>query len=431
MGSGETRPSAHQTRGGGPSRWPRRLLIAAGAIVLVLAAIVVTPSPDETPGPPPEPEPDAGPDPDPDPDEPPETALEPTPDLDELGPFPAAELDSSRFDVALSVNPAELSEAAIGDALDLAQAANVTQIEAPATWWYLTRDRGPRDYDWSALDTLFDLAEQRGLRVVLGLTGTPSWVHGGEHEDTTDPDEGIWTPPVADDEQLRHWGDFVEDVVARYGERVVFIELWNEPNSEGFWYPEPDPGEFATLLRTGYLRAKNLDPEVLISSGGLSRNDVGYLETLYETMRETYPDAQENGHFFDILGVHPYSQDRPPSAVSEEQVRESTFGIVDENFSGFTRMHEVLERYGEGAKPIYLGEYGFSTTETWMNAVDDETRAQYLREAFAIAADEPYVIGLAWYDFLTYNDNAPWAIIDQDGQPTATFQALRDVAGAT
>lgn len=413
----------------------RVLLLMAAAAVVIAGVVVMTPESPTDPGPAPDgdaepepgPDPAEEPDPAPAPEEDPPPEPEPAPDLDALGPFPAAELDSSRFDVTLAVNPAELSEAELHDALDLAQAVDVTQIEAPATWWYLNRGREPRDYDWSDLDALMDAAQQRGLRVVLGLTGTPSWVHGREHDGTTPPDEHIWLPPVADDEQLDHWGDFVEDVVERYADRTIFFELWNEPNSESFWLPEPDPGEFASLLRAGYLRAKNVDPEVLIASGGLSRNDIGYLETLYEVMREMYPDAVDNGHFFDIFGVHPYSQDNAPSSFSEDRVRDTTFGLVDENFLGFTRMHEVLEREGEGGKPVYLGEYGFSTTETWMDPVDDQTRASHLQEAYAIASDYPYVIGLAWYDFLTYNGNAPWAIVDADGQTGATFEALRQV----
>jgi hypothetical protein len=106
-------------------------------------------------------------------------------------------------------------------------------------------------------------------------------------------------------------------------------------------------------------------------------------------MREMYPDAVDNGHFFDIFGVHLYSQDDPPSSISEDRVRDTTFELVDENFLGFTRMHEVLEREGEGDKPVYLGEYGFSTT---------------------------------WYDFLTYYGNAPWAIVDANGRTGATFE---------
>ncbi len=430
-------PTSQPAAGGGPSGRrpvvPRLLLVAVVAVVVLAAVVIVTPGPSPDPGPDhderPERDPDLAeePDPAPAPEPPPEPEPEPPPELDELGPFPAAELDSSRFDVTLSVNPAELSEAELDEALDLAQEVDVTQIEAPATWWYLNRGREPRDYDWSDLDALMDAAQQRGLRVVLGLTGTPGWVHGHEHDGTTPPDETIWLPPVADDEQLAHWGDFVEDVVERYADRTVFFELWNEPNSESFWLPEPDPGEFASLLRAGYLRAKNVDPDVVIASGGLSRNDIGYLETLYDVMRAMYPDAADNGHFFDIFGVHPYSQDNPPWSVSEDRVRDTTFGLVDENFLGFTRMHEVLEREGEGGKPVYLGEYGFSTTETWMDPVDDQTRAAHLQEAYAIASDYPYIIGLAWYDFLTYNGNAPWAIVDAEGGRSATFEALRQV----
>jgi hypothetical protein len=350
----------------------------------------------------------------------------PTPSVDELGPFPTAEVDTTEFDITLGINPSKLPGDQLGAALDLAQEANVTQVQSGATWWYLNRGREPRDYDWTNLDRLLEASEERGIRVVLQLSGTPAWVHGGDPGESPTREE-IWTPPVASEEQLDHWGDFVADVVDRYGDRVALYELWNEPNGQDFWYPEPNPADFGALLRTGYLRAKDTDPDVLIGSGGLSRNDVGYLETLYESIRETYPDAEPNGHFFDVLGVHPYSRDVSPTVVTDDLVTESTFGVIDENFIGFTRMHDVLAGYGEEDKPIYLGEYGFSTTQTWMDPVDDATRAEHLTDAFEIAVQYPYVIALTWYDFLPTDSNEGWAIVEEDGRPMATFEALRNV----
>lgn len=343
-----------------------------------------------------------------------------------LGPFPPSPVDTDRFDITLGLNPTELSDAELAQALDLAQDAGVTQIQSGANWWWLNRGREPREYDWRDLDRLFAATEERGIRVKLQLSGTPGWVHG-EDEDTPPSLDTIWNPPVRSEEQLGHWGDFVADVVGRYGDRVTFYELWNEPNSEVYWKPEPSPREFAALLRTGYLRAKDQDPDVVIGSGGLSRNDIGYLETLYEELRDRYEDAEANGHFFDILGVHPYSREQGPAEVSDSLISTSRFGLIDENYIGFTRMREVLQQYGDHETPIHLGEYGFSTTETWMEAVPEETRARYLREAYAIAMRFPYIIGLTWYDFLPDGSGEGWEIVGEDGRPLATFDALREV----
>ena len=356
----------------------------------------------------------------------PEVERSPTPD--DLGPFPATELDPGPFEVTLGINPTELTDEELDRSLDLAVDAGVTQIQSGATWWFLNLGRQPRDYDWTDLDRLLSATEARDLRVVLRLSGSPSWIHGGSVGDGAPGLETIWRPPVYSETQLRHWGDFVADVVSRYGNRVAFYELWNEPNGIDYWRPGPDPAGFASLLRTGYLRAKHADPDVLIANGGLSRNDIGYLETLYEELRNTYPDAEANGHFFDILGVHPYSRDVAPSTVTDELVSSGEYGLIDENFIAFTRMHDVLVEHGEGDKLLYLGEYGFSTTETWMDPVPDERRARYLVEAFTIAERYPYVLGLNWYDFLPYDDaQAAWAIMEQDGRPTATFEALREL----
>jgi hypothetical protein len=41
-------------------------------------------------------------------------------------------------------------------------------------------------------------------------------------------------------------------------------------------------------------------------------------------------------------------------------------------------MHEEMVAQGDGEKQIYIGEYGFSHADTWMKAVPDATRADWL-----------------------------------------------------
>jgi len=76
-----------------------------------------------------------------------------------------------------------------------------------------------------------------------------------------------------------------------------------------------------------------------------------------------------------------------------------------------------------------IGEYGF-TTVAWeaFGAVPEATRAQYLTEAFALAAQTGYVDGFCWfYPYTTPWNPASWALLlgsYPNFQPTQTFEAL-------
>ncbi len=343
------------------------------------------------------------------------------------------------FEYALPINPYELSEAELGRTLDLAQDAGVGTISTGASWWYIAPESSPETHRWDPLDLLVEEAGRRGLKTNLQVSGTPDWVHPGLEGSVPDHSFRIWHPPRGR-EELERFAGFVRTLVERYGSLVGRYEIWNEPNSERFWRPAPDPGEYAALLRAGYLAAKEADPEATVVFGGLSRNDVGYLEAYYEAAKE-YPGAAGEGHFFDVLGVHPYSS--IPSKIGALQepispdrstscaVFEGDYGEVDQNFLGIKKMKSAMDERGEPEKPLYLGEYGFSMADTWMEAVPDHRRALFLKRAYLLARDLPYVEGMKWYSYVPSSSTGEeWTILDSDFNPSMTYLALKQATGA-
>lgn len=328
------------------------------------------------------------------------------------------------FQVTLPINPGQLSDAKLNSALDMARDAGVTQIQAPATWWWIAR-AGQGSYEWSETDRLVAAAEARGLRVVMQITGTPDWVH---------PDLGalahhdrIWYPPVRNSAELSHWSDFVRDLMTRYRGRVAHYEIWNEQNWSDFWKPRPDPGAYARLLRAAFLAGRQADPAASIVFGGMTTNDVGYLRAFYDSARSLWPaESASSDYYFNALGAHPYSAERSPRVLDDRYVDQGEFGEVDRNFLGIRRLKSLMDEREGADKQIYIGEYGFSTTRTWMEAVPDDLRAQYLRDAYALAAAEGYVTGMSWYGFVPNTGTpAEWATVDAELNPSLTFEALR------
>jgi hypothetical protein len=335
------------------------------------------------------------------------------------------------FGYAVPINPYDFTEQELRRALDLAEEAGVNTISTGVAWWYVAPERSPESYRWDPLDLLVEEAERRDLRLYFHVSGTPDWVHPDLDETVPDGARRVWYPPQGDQE-LEYFSDFMRTLVGRYGsDRIDGYEVWNEPNSEDFWSPTPDPNGYAALLRSAYLSAKEADPEAKVMFGGLSRNDVGFLNRYYEAAKQ-YPEAEENGHFFDVLDVHPYTDGQSPDWAQEGgAIVEAANGPLDRSFGGMKTMKSAMERNGEPNKPIFIGEFGYSTTDTFMQAVPEYRRAFYLKRAYEIVRELPYVLGMSWYSYIPGSSvGEEWTILNESLDPSTTYRALKQTTGA-
>ena len=332
------------------------------------------------------------------------------------------------FEYALPVNPYELEGRRLDRALDMAEAAGANTIVAGVAWWYVAPRDDPDSYRLGPMDRLVTETRRRGMRLHLQVVGTPDWVHPDLASRVPEHSRRIWHPP-RDPAGIRAFGGFVRLLVERYGIRVERYEVWNEPNSADFWRPGPDPGEYAALLRAAYRGAEAANPRARVQFGGLSMNDAGYLTEYHEAARR-YPDAEAHNLFFDVLGVHPYTRGGSPDRSPPDAVRSGPFGPVYETFGGISAMKSVMERQGDAHKEVFIGEFGYSTTETWMPAVPDGRRALYLKRAYDRARGLPYVVGMSWYAFVPGDTvGEEWTILDADLEPSLTYRALRQATG--
>jgi hypothetical protein len=209
--------------------------------------------------------------------------------------------------------------------------------------------------------------------VLLWLT--PGWANGGQGEHTL-PDD------PADYARVARWA------AARYGDRVLGWEVWNEQNSTDF-LDNPDPVAYARLLKAAYpaFHAGHLATQVVF--GGLQYNDDGWLRRAY--------DAGAKGSF-DVLAVHPYlgPSDQPGTLADDGTVW---------TLNHVRTVHDLMAARGDGGKAIWFTEFGWSThdnaagTPPWALGVSEATQARYLTETVAyVRARLPYVTRMYWYN---------------------------------
>lgn len=311
-----------------------------------------------------------------------------------------------------------VSAAEVRELVAKAKAAGASVISTAADWAYLQPEKMAH-YDWHQIDEVIDDARAAGLQVRLQIQGMPRWA-----VDTSAGAYGEWRPPLTAAE-LHRWSDFVTVLTHHVAGRVKYVEVWTEPDEAKTWTTGPDATAFARLLHTTYARIKAVDPTIKVISGGLSGNDLGYLQALYEARSTLYGPSTK---IFDMVGLHPYSGSRSPLINSPTfAVEKQPFGEVDQNFLGFRRVHAQMAAAGDTATPLYLSEFGYDTVaHDGQPAVPDDLRASYAREALSAATCYPYVTALSWYYLHpTHWDPASWTLLDADLKPDATYDALK------
>ncbi len=226
---------------------------------------------------------------------------------------------------------------------------------------------------WDKYDRIVDLAEKNGIRVIARLDNTPDWARG--------PNTTQQTPP----ENFDRFAEFVAVFVEHYKGRVQYLQIWNEPNLKAEWGGKLDARAYATMLRVVYVRAKAVDPNIVILSAPLAQtlergdrglNDLDFLQQLY--------DADFDAGF-DILMANGYGFDQAPAAAPDPKVL---------NLRRVELLRQIMERNGDGAKPVWLNEYAWNAAPSdlspddvpWQRVTEEQQAAytvegiRYMRE---------------------------------------------------
>ncbi|MFN7954850.1 MAG: hypothetical protein U0610_24200 [bacterium] len=220
-------------------------------------------------------------------------------------------------------------------------------------------ERSPGQDDWAETDRLIDERVGQGLALAPMLAHAPTWAGSDASGDAAPTD-------------LAALAAFAERLVARYRDRVRFWTLGNEPN----WaHTKMSAATYVGLLEAFARGARRADPEVKVMLAGIAFIDLEYLEKLY---------VAGAGAHFDIMNLHPYAF---PAAPEEEQgsaLLRRTTG-VEASLVGVKKVRALMERYGDGAKPIWITEisWGSGRDATDLEAkyrpfmVDPMTQARY------------------------------------------------------
>jgi len=258
---------------------------------------------------------------------------------------------------------------------------------------------------WEKYDHIVGLTEQYGLELIVRLSNPPAWSRGQGDE------KGTYAPPDDYDD----FGDFVHTVVDRYRGRILFYQIWNEPNIYPEWGDQSvNPEAYVELLKVGYTSAKSADPDVVIICGALAANiDLGprdmndflFLQRMYDAGAADY---------FDILAMQGYGLWSGPTD------RRMQPRVVNYSRPRFVR--DIMVQNGDAGKPIWISEMNWNAApeavEPRYGRVSLQQQARYAILAYERAKTEWPWLGVINFWYFKRADDA-WL---RNGQPEAYFQ---------
>jgi len=275
----------------------------------------------------------------------------------------------------------------------------------------------PGDWHWEYADSVVRAGDYYGVNLIARLDQQPEWAAPGAVFPA-----GGQAPPA----DMSTYGDFCAAVAARYRGRVRAYVVWNEPNLAREWGgARPDPLAYMDLLRVAYRRIKAADPAALVVSAGLSptnentaraMDDRLYLRLMYQAGLREHCDA---------LGVHAYGFAYPP-----DDPRGAHQGL---NLNRVLDLREIMVEFGDAKKPVWALEYGWTTNQhdpdwAWMSVTPGEQATYTVQGLERIYQDWPWLHLVCVWNLsrgLPPDDEKRYySLLDDAGQPTATYRAL-------
>jgi O-antigen ligase len=256
----------------------------------------------------------------------------------------------------------------LANALTQMSDLGLSWIRQPFPWAEI--EYAPGQFDWAPWDGVVEAANTHGLRLIALLDTTPAWARP--------PNTGLFTPPA----ELADFGNFARAVADRYGDRLDYYQIWDEPNLSAHWGDRfVDPAAYARLLREGAINLRAADASTVVltaalaptlESGPLNLNEPDFLAGIY---------AANAAPWFDVVAAQPYGFEQEPAAPPNP-------GSL--NFARAELVRQAMVSHADEDKPVWATAFGWSAlAQPW--------------------AGQP----------------SPWPPLPPDQQGTYTIQAIR------
>ena len=270
------------------------------------------------------------------------------------------------------------------------QAQRMAQVAAGGFGWVRLRVDWGRvepargQFAWDETDALIDAAAGAGLVPVMVLDGSPAWAR-------TPEDRGAHDNPRAPPADPADFARFASAFADRYGTRVRFYQLWDEPNIAPHWgNRHVDPVGYAHLLRAASVAIRAADGDAAIVAAALApTRDRGHLAVDEVYFLQRMIAAGAAGHF-DAVAVQPFGFGYAPE--SGRQAR----AVLNFQRAAWVRL--ALVRAGLADVPLWGVRFGWNTRHDspWGTVTPEDQAAYAGRAARFVGGEWPWLATLGW-----------------------------------
>jgi hypothetical protein len=286
------------------------------------------------------------------------------------------------------------------------KAMGLTSIRVDVSWYNIQLD-GPGSYNWTSMDTAVSAIRSAGLTADLIIDQCPPWAAASGAS-------GIFAQPASP----AAYGTFAAAVVKRYyGNGAQYFEIWNEPNLSEFWSPSPDPAAYTADLKAAYTAIKAVAPSALVITAGLApASDSSNTMDTVHFVQDMYANGAAG--YFDALGDHPYSFPFTPG--------NTMLGSAWTEMSQTSpSLRSLMTAHGDGAKKIWITEYGAPTSGT-QNSVSDADQSDEMVQTISQAKQLGWIGSVYIY---TWQDSGGFGLLNGDGSQKPAYGAVAAALG--
>ena len=228
------------------------------------------------------------------------------------------------------------------------------------------------------------------------------------------------------------FGAFVGFLAVSCAVRSRGYEIWNEPDETALLGRRRDVGTLRRAAQGRLPAIKAADPAPRSLTGAAHRQQLQLPRRALRHRRQRLLRRRRRPH------RHRLPRRRRPTSSTARAATSRRF-----SFLGFRTVHDVMAAHGDGAKPIWMTELGWTTTTktcsrgVWAGkkaaGVRRGPQAAYLKEAYHCLAGYPYVQVALWFNLQgpttgQTDELNHYGLLRADGSQKPSWDAFHDVA---
>jgi hypothetical protein len=295
--------------------------------------------------------------------------------------------------------------------LNLASTVGAAIVRIDLNWPWI--EKQPDRYDWTLYDAYAAELEKLRLRPLF-ILNRPNPVHGTPYDAVVDGKRHQGAQPPSTPSQIAAFTRWATAAAERYRHLDPIWEIWNEPDQEGFWPPEPSPRDYVTLARETCLAIKRRVPNAFVTGPAAAQ-----MPTVWQSRKplmQALLNDRELLTCLDALSLHTHRFGQSPETISRD------YAVLRNTY--LAAWPAEIPR-----KPIIDTEWGDSV---YRSGISEDRQARWLPRMILTNLMEQ-VSSTNWYCLMDTgtNDNEiedRFGLVRSDGTLRPSFQAYQTLS---